>query len=158
MKAQIVSFHCVLKNKFGKIISSTFNHDILTGRSSEADQLAALSKGLENLKAGEKRSIAIEASQAYGFYDPEMVLTMPRQNFPSIKRSRKNSLPITLTVDGRRKLFRVIEMNNETITLDGNHPLAGQDLVFEIEAVSVRDATPEDVTIANANDLGPTFH
>lgn len=160
MKAQIVSFHCTVKNKFGKVISSTFNHDILTGgHNVPADQLVALSKGLENLKAGEKRRITLDAAQAYGFYDPEMVLTMPRQDFPTMKTAnKKNRLPIALNVDGRKKLFRVIDMNSETITLDGNHPLAGQDLVFEIEAISVRDATPEEVPIANCSDLGPTFH
>ena len=67
MKAQIVSFHCTVKNKFGKVISSTFNHEILTGgQNLQADQLVALSKGLENLKAGEKRRITLDASQAYG--------------------------------------------------------------------------------------------
>ncbi len=159
MKAQIISFHCTVKNKFGKIMSSTFNHDILTGGENlQADQLVALSKGLENLKAGEKRKITLEASQAYGFYDPEMVLTMPRQDFPTVSKVKKNRLPITLTVDGRKKLFRVTEINSETITLDGNHPLAGQDLIFEIEAISVRDATPDEVPIANSGDLGPVFH
>ena len=159
MKAQIVSFHCTVKNKFGKIISSTFNHDILTGSSNtQADQLVALSKGLENLKAGEKRQITLDAAQAYGFYDPEMVLTMPRQNFPKVKKEKKNRLPIALNVDGRKKLFRVIDMNADTITLDGNHPLAGQDLVFEIEAISVRDAMPDEVPIATYSDLGPLFH
>jgi FKBP-type peptidyl-prolyl cis-trans isomerase SlyD len=159
MKAQIVSFHCTVKNKFGKIISSTFNQDILTGGQNGHDpQLAGLAKGMENLKAGEKRKITLEASQAYGFYDPEMVLTMPRQNFPKVKKVKMNTLPIALNVDGRKKLFRVIELNSETITLDGNHPLAGQDLVFEIEAVTVRDAMPDEVPIATNNDLGPLFH
>jgi FKBP-type peptidyl-prolyl cis-trans isomerase SlyD len=158
MKAQIVSFHCTVKNKFGKVISSTFNHDILTGGSFQDAQLAALSKGLENLKAGEKRQISLDAAQAYGFYDPDMVLTMPRQDFPKMKKEKKNLNPIALNVDGKKKLFRVIDINSETVTLDGNHPLAGQDLVFEIEAISVRDAMPDEVTIANSNDLGPTFH
>lgn len=156
MKAQIVSFHCTVKNKFGITISSTFNHDILTGgQNNQADQLIALSKGLENLKAGEKRRITLDAAQAYGFYDPEMVLTMPRQDFPTVKKVRNKAVPIALNVDGRKKLFRVIEVNAETITLDGNHPLAGQDLVFEIEAISVRDATPEEVP---KYDLGPSLH
>jgi FKBP-type peptidyl-prolyl cis-trans isomerase SlyD len=159
MKAQIVSFNCTVKNKFGKIISSTFNHDILTGGSNlEADQLVALSKGLENLKAGEKRSISLGAAQAYGFYDPEMVLTMSRNDLPKVEKDTKDKIPIALNVDGRKKLFRIIDMTSDTITLDGNHPLAGQDLVFEIEAISVRDAMPDEVPVEVVKDSRSKLH
>lgn len=145
MKVQIVSFHCILKDKFGKIISSSFNQDILTGSDGSQQELAALSKGLQNLTSGEKRKITLSAAEAYGFYDPKKVLTMPRNELPQIRKTKKIEKPIMLEINGRPHQFRVIEVNSDNVVLDGNHPLAGQDLVFEIETVAVRDATPSEI-------------
>lgn len=141
MKMQIVSFHCVLKNKFGKVISSTFNRDILTGFSDgHKQELVALAKALQNLTTGEKRSISLSAEEAYGFYDPKMVLKVKRNELPTVDKS------IVLDMDGTRRSFRVVDTSSDMVTLDGNHPLAGQDLVFEIETLAVRDATDEEIS------------
>ncbi len=141
MKMQIVSFHCVLKNKFGKVISSTFNRDILTGfGSGHKQELVALAKALQNLTTGEKRSITLSAEEAYGFYDPKMVFKIKRQELPSADKT------IVLDMDGTRRSFRVIDTGSDVVMLDGNHPLAGQDLVFEIETLAVRDATAEEIS------------
>lgn len=146
MKIQIVSFNCLLKNKLGKIISSTFNKDILTGGDLKKQELAALSVALQNLKKGEKRKIILMASEAYGYYDPNLVLTMPRNSLPQVNTVKLAEPPIIIDVDGKRHPFRVTEVTPENIVLDGNHPLAGQDLVFEIETLAVRDATPEEIS------------
>ncbi len=158
MKVQIVSFHCVLKNKLGKVISSTFNQDILTGGDQEQQQLMGLSKRLHDLKQGEKRRIDLSAAEAYGFYDPKMVITVPRQNISEVKFHDEGQQTIMMTMDGRPRSFRVVDSNAESVTLDGNHPLAGQDLVFEIETVTVRDATPEEISDSHGSGSGPTFH
>ncbi len=160
MKVQIVSFHCILKNKFGKILSSSFNHDVLTGTGSDGEQeLVALAKGLQNLKTGEKRLISLNAAEAYGFYDPKKVLTMPRGVLSQFEKNKQTEAPVVLDVDGHPQSFRVVDMTPDNITLDGNHPFAGQDLIFEIETVSVRDATEEEIldssSIANR---GPLYH
>jgi FKBP-type peptidyl-prolyl cis-trans isomerase SlyD len=147
MKVQVISFRCVLKDKMGKVLSSTVNQDVLTGaRSGSEERLVSLDKGLQNIKEGEKRRIVLSAAEAYGFYDPEMVITLPRQALP--ESNMGDQRPVLLTVDGKQRLFRVIDVSGESITLDGNHPLAGQDLVFEIEALTVRDATPEEISEA----------
>jgi FKBP-type peptidyl-prolyl cis-trans isomerase SlyD len=129
MKMQIISFHCILKNKFGHVISSTFNQDILTGPEPKEQQLPALSVAMQDLKLGEKRMVSLHAVDAYGFFE-----------------MKKDAKPIYLNYEGKRQQFRVIGMTSDDITLDGNHPLAGQDLIFEIETLSVRDATAEEIS------------
>ncbi len=159
MKVQIISFHCVLKNKFGKVLSSSVNHDVLTGPSHSTDksELVALSLGLMNLTAGEKRSISLTAAEAYGFYDPKKVLTMPVGSMTQFKNSKFVEEPVVLDVDGQPRSFRVIEVTADNVILDGNHPFAGQDLIFEIETIAARDATDDEI-IDSHSERHPLYH
>ncbi|HVK62232.1 MAG TPA: FKBP-type peptidyl-prolyl cis-trans isomerase, partial [Bdellovibrionales bacterium] len=68
MKIQVISFNCVLKNKYGKFISSTFAREVITHSSDPDLMLAGLAKGLENVRTGEKRQISLKAEDAYGLY------------------------------------------------------------------------------------------
>jgi FKBP-type peptidyl-prolyl cis-trans isomerase SlyD len=152
MKAQVVSFRCVLKTKFGRIISSTFNQDVVTAVPLDGGQhvLSGLAEGLQNLKKGDRRSIFVPAQRAYGFYEPSKVITQRRDDFPTDQGLKIGSEVELVSKTGARDIFRVTEILDDVITLDGNHPLAGQDLVFEIEATEARDAMPEDVGEASA--------
>lgn len=144
MTAQIISFNCTLKNKAGKFISSTYNRDVLTlGESLKGGVLSGLNKNLQNLKKGEVRSITVPAEEAYGFYDPNKVILFPRRKLP--KTVRKGESLTIVSKTGIERLYRVLELHNDFASLDGNHPLAGQDLIFEIEALDAREATPQEV-------------
>jgi FKBP-type peptidyl-prolyl cis-trans isomerase SlyD len=153
MKAQVVSFRCVLKTKFGRIISSTFNQDVVTAvpLDGEKQVLSGLAEGLQNLKKGDRRSIFVPAQRAYGFYEPSKVITQRRDDFPLDQLLNVGSEVELISESGTRNVFRVTEIIDDVITLDGNHPLAGQDLVFEIEATDARDAMPEDVGEARSS-------
>lgn len=144
--AQIVSFTCILKNSLGNVISSTTNRDVITENPlGETEVLRGLAQGMQNLKNGEKRRIALSAADAYGFYDPKKVILYPRSRLPkgmSIQRSE--SLTI-VSKSGVARLYRVSEIHKDMLLLDGNHPLAGQDLVFEIETLSAREATEQEI-------------
>lgn len=144
MVDQVISFNCLLKNKAGHIISSTVNREVLTVI--EADQnamLPGLAKGLQNLKKGEKRSISLRAEEAYGLYDPKKVILYPRKLLPENIRSGQ-----TITIVGKtgiHRTYRIAEFHKSMVSLDGNHPLAGQDLIFEIETLEARAATREEI-------------
>ncbi len=148
MRVHVVSFHCVLKNKLGQFISSSFNHDVTT-TSSLAPQPAMLPgfiEALRELKKGEKREIMLTADQAYGFYDPKLVINIPRS-----KLSRGQQLKAGDTVQGMfhsdssPRFYRVAECSPRSVSLDGNHPLAGQDLIFDIEVTASREEFEPDV-------------
>lgn len=143
-KAQIVSFHCVLKNQLGQLISSTFNQGVLTAAPESGAMLKGLARGLQNLTKGERRRIYVSAADAYGFYDPGQVIIRAVEQVTSIKPLSPGD-ELFLSQGGLKKCYRVLEVSLGQVTLDGNHPLAGQDLVFEIEALDARDATPQEV-------------
>lgn len=145
MKAQIVSFHCVLKDKVGKVISDTFNHDVITHVEGKGQLLKGLSEGLQNLIKGEKRTIFLSASQAFGFYDPGLVIEVSRKEIPDGEALQPGHEISTQFKNGGIKMFRVTQTRGGVLTLDGNHPLAGQDLEFDIFAIDARDATLEEI-------------
>lgn len=157
MNAQIVSFHCVVKDQMGRVISSTFNQDVLTYDENQKDLLVGLVKGLQNLSKGEKRRIVVSAKEAYGFYDPRQVLKCSREN---LTRSKVLSLgdKVMLANDGDRQVYRVTEILGDHVTLDANHPLAGQDLIFEIEATAARAATKDEMSQSSDWDAKDHLH
>ncbi len=151
MKAQIVSLQCVLKNRLGKVLSSSYCQEVLTTAPGEGP-LKGLSKALVNLQKGEHRKIAVTASEAYGFYDPGLVLICSREDFPSRLPMRLGQAMEVEDDQGKTRMYRVSEVGTERVTLDANHPLAGQDLIFEIVALSARDATPEEISSASTEE------
>lgn len=144
VQPQVISFNCILKTKTGQLISTTYNRDVLTaGDIIPPGQLIGLAKNLRNLVKGETRIISVKAEEAYGLYDPKKVILYPRKKLPT--NVRKGDLIQVLSKTGVQRAYMVLEILSDFVSLDGNHPLAGQDLIFEIEALDVRDATPEEV-------------
>lgn len=143
MNAQIISFNCLLKSKAGQFISQTYNREVLTSIHDESAMLVGLSKGLQNLTKGEKRQISLSAVEAYGFYDEKKVILYPQKKLPGNLRQGD---PIAIVgKSGTSRSYRVVQIHDNLIRLDGNHPLAGQDLIFEIEALDVREATRAEI-------------
>ncbi len=159
MNVQIISFHCVLKNKLGQVISSTYNRDVMTAAPGPEHALPGLSDGLKNLRKGEKRQIELSAAEAYGYYDTTKVLEVARESLVGSPKLKVGESILFAREGKKAEKFRVTELSNDRITLDANHPLAGQDLIFEIEALEVREATPEEVqeSLPEADD-GDRLH
>lgn len=142
--AQVISFNCLLKNRAGKLISTTVNRDVLNMPEDQNALLPGLVKGMQNLKQGEKRSINVRAEEAYGLYDPRKVILFPRNLLPENIRTGQ-----TITIVGKSgtpRTYQIAEFHKSMVSLDGNHPLAGQDLVFEIETLAAREATKEEIS------------
>jgi FKBP-type peptidyl-prolyl cis-trans isomerase SlyD len=144
MKTQVISFHCVLKNSLGQVISSSFNRDVINHGQGQ-DSLWDLVRGLEGVSAGEKRRIEIQAKRAYGLYDPQLRAELPHDELRRGSSLRVGDEVRMKSIDSdEMRVFRVIATSSDTVTLDGNHPLAGQDLVFDIDVTAVRELREDD--------------
>lgn len=142
MNVQVISFNCILKNKAGQIISKTYNREVVTAEEAN-EPLRGLAKGLKNLTTGERRSIEVIAEEAYGLYQPNKVVLFPRRKLPtSLQINDVIAIP---TKSGITHTYKVIQFHGDMVSLDGNHPLAGQDLIFEIETIEARQATPDEI-------------
>lgn len=150
LKTQIVSFHCVLRDRLGTLLSSTYNQEVMTYpeelHEEEKGVLQGLAKALKNLKKGQRKKISLSAEEAYGFYDPKLLIETSRSELPGGHDLQIGDQIQIESAPEEFRLYRVVHTTKSRITLDANHPLAGQDLVFHIEATEVREATLDEIS------------
>lgn len=89
------------------------------------------------MSVGDSKSVEIPVDKAYGERRDEMVAEFPRAEIPDSIELQEGITLTSTSPDGQTMQFVVREFDEETVTLDGNHPLAGQDLVFDIELVEI---------------------
>ncbi len=99
--------------------------------------IPGLDKALPGMSEGDKKTVNVPAEEAYGKADPNARQAVPRDQIPAdIPLEIGGQLQVQ-TQDGRTVPVQVVDVNEETVVLDANHPLAGQELVFAIELVSI---------------------
>jgi peptidylprolyl isomerase len=93
--------------------------------------------GVTGMAVGEKKTITIPFDEAYGPRNPEMLIEMPKERFPQ-DMELEVGMPLGMS-DGSGQQFQVVitEIKDDIVMLDANHPLAGQDLVFDLELVEI---------------------
>lgn len=86
---------------------------------------------------GDSKTVRIPAGDAYGDRQDELVREFPRAEFPAHIELEEGLILSADAPDGRRIRFKVLSFSDDVVLLDGNHPLAGEDLTFEIELVEI---------------------
>lgn len=94
-------------------------------------------RAIMGMKVGQVLSVTIPEQEAYGPHNDEMVLRIPRASFPLDLPAKIGAQLVLQAPDGQEAPAFIIDVSEEEITLDANHPLAGFDLTFEIELLSV---------------------
>ena len=132
-----VRIEFVIRLDNGSLVGTSDEKTVLTFNVGEGKMIKALEDKMIGMKENESRTISISPDQGYGQYKKEMVLRVDRSEFGpdmEIKVGR------TIQYQGRareRVNFFVNEVNGQTVTIDGNHPLAGLDLSYEIDVISI---------------------
>jgi FKBP-type peptidyl-prolyl cis-trans isomerases 2 len=99
---------------------------------------------LEGKTAGEKLSVELDCHKLFGPRDESLVITDYIENVPEEYREVGTTI-VMENEQGDRKTFLVTRMDEKTLTIDGNNPLCGRDVVFELEVLTVRDATEAEI-------------
>ena len=108
--------------------------------------IPGFNNAVDGMTVGETKTVTLTPDQAYGDVNPEAQTTFPKSGFPE-GLDLVEGMPIPLkTPDGRTLIGRLTEQEEETVTIDLNHPLAGQTLQFEIELVEVTTTTTDTST------------
>ncbi len=106
--------------------------------------IPGFNNAVAGMTVGETKTVTLTPDQAYGDVNPEAQTTFPKSGFPE-GLDLVEGMPVPLkTPDGRTLIGRLSEQQEETVTIDLNHPLAGQTLQFEIELVEVTTTTDTD--------------
>ena len=105
--------------------------------------IPGLEKELEGHEVGDKLDVTVGPDQGYGEHDGERVVQVNREKLGF--EAEVGSVVSAKLPDGREQHLLVAEIEGDTVTLDGNHPLAGQTLRFEVSIASIREATGEEI-------------
>ena len=155
---KVAGIHYTLKNKQGEKIESSVGAEPLVYLHGNGNLITGLETQLEGKKVGDKFTVQVKAADAYGDYDEELIETVAKADFED-----QNELAVGKEFqysddEGEIYHVRIVKIDNETVTVDGNHPLAGQDLTFEVEVVSIRDASEEELDHGHVHDGSGHHH
>lgn len=124
----------------GTTFDSSEGRDPLEFQVGSGQIIPGLDKAIPGMEVGEKKTVNVPCDEAYGPVDPQMRQAVPREGIPA-------DIPLDLgtrlqmqTQQGQVTPVTVVEVTDEQVMLDANHPLAGQDLTFAIELVQIAEA------------------
>lgn len=110
--------------------------------------LPRLEQALEGLEAGDRRSVTLAARDAFGERDPEAFVEFDRAEFPEgVSAGDRFEAE---QADGTPMSLQVLDVDDERVVVDLNHPLAGQSVRFDIEVLEARPATDDEIRLAEA--------
>ena len=132
-----VRVHYTGKLEDGTQFDSSAGGDPLEFSLGEGNVIPGFENAVEGMEIGESKSVTIEAEQAYGPRHEQLVQDVPREQLPNDMQPAVGMQLQAQGEDGRTMRLVVTAVEDEAITVDGNHPLAGQSLNFDIELVSI---------------------
>ncbi len=121
----------------GKVFDSSEGRDALEFAVGSGQIIPGLDAALPGMEIGEKKRVEIDCVDAYGPINPGMQQQIPREGIPDDIPLEPGTQLQMQTPEGQTLPVTVVEADEATVTLDANHPLAGKDLIFDIEIVSI---------------------
>ena len=137
-----VKVHYHGKLTSGETFDSSAGREPLEFEVGSGSVIPGFDEGVTGMTIGEKKTINIPFLEAYGPRNQEMVIGMPKDRFPEDMQIELG-MPLMMS-DGQGQQFQVtiVEIKETEVMLDANHPLAGQDLTFDLELVEIVDSKP----------------
>jgi len=153
----VASFHYTLTDGNGKVLDSSGGQEPLSYLHGSGNIIPGLEKALLGKTIGDKFNISIPASEAYGLRDDSMVQELPSNMFEGIDKIEEG-MEFHAETEHGLQVVTVTKVEGDNVTIDGNHPLAGVDLTFDVEVTAIRAATEEEVEHGHAHGAGGHHH
>ena len=153
---RVISFHYTLTDSKGQKLDSSVGHDPFTFMEGGGQIIPGLEKRLESLKEKDKQKINVPAAEAYGERDDRFIVEVKKEQLPSPNLKVGDQFQAGGEMQGHP--FTVVKMSDTHATLDANHPLAGVDLTFDVEIISIREATDEELQHGHSHGPGGHHH
>ncbi len=149
MSKRVLSFHYTLTGTDGKQIDSSRGGQPFPVMEGSMQIIPGLEEVLFKMTKGEKKIVQVPAEKAYGKFNDKLKLKVPKSKLPA------SDLQVGMQFRGGNEehapIFTIIQIEGDTVHLDGNHPLAGQDLTFDVEVVEIREATAQEMQHGHAH-------
>ena len=146
----------------GEVFDSSEGREPLTFLVGHGKMIPGFEEEMMGAILGERREFTLEAARAYGERDENAVMQIPRAAFDQLIASTGATLEVGMTLVAQMPHgpapFLVVDLNDEIVTADFNHALAGKSLTFSVEIVELREATKEEIDHGHAHGPGGVEH
>jgi FKBP-type peptidyl-prolyl cis-trans isomerase SlyD len=156
MPARVISFHYTLTDPDGKKLDSSQGREPMSFLEGVGQIIPGLESALGKMSPGDKQQVKVAAENAYGDRDEDRVFKVPIDKMPT--PDVKVGEQFRAGDEERTAVVTVVEVEEDKVTLDGNHPLAGVDLTFDVEVTEVRDATEVELEHGHVHGPGGAHH
>jgi len=141
----VVSIHYTLSNEEGVELDSSAGGEPLVYLHGAGNIIPGLENALAGHSAGDQIEVTVGPAEGYGEHDPALVQTVPREAFQGVEEVLPGMRFQASDEHGNVQRIVVVAVSDEGVSVDANHPLAGQTLCFAVTVESVRAATPEEI-------------
>ncbi|WP_108425494.1 FKBP-type peptidyl-prolyl cis-trans isomerase [Flagellimonas amoyensis] len=132
-----VKVHYTGKLVNGKVFDSSLEREPLEVALGQGQLIPGFEKGLIDMAVNEKKTITIDKQEAYGEVNEQLFQKISKSQLPDDLKPEVGMGLVGANAEGQQQQFRVAKVEENDIILDANHPLAGQDLVFDLEVVAI---------------------
>ena len=158
MKGDNVSMYYTLMNENGTVISTNFNGTPLEITVGDPESIKGLSDAIVGMGVNQKKTVTIPYDQAYGPYRSDLVRVVNRTGLiANTSFIEGNYFTIHRKTDNAISMVRILNITPSTVTWDENHPLAGQNLTFTVQVVSLNKGAGAKVMGTNVSTITPTI-
>ena len=156
-KNTVVSFDYTLKNDNGDVLDSSEGGQPLAYLHGAGNIIPGLEQALDGRQAGDAFQVSIEAADAYGDVDEELTQVVPRNLFQGVDQIEVGMQFQAQTAEGVQ-VVRIAAVDGDDVTIDANHPLAGERLHFDVNVAEVREASSEELEHGHVHVEGGCGH
>ena len=134
-----VKVHYTGKLADGQVFDTSEGKEPLAFTLGQGSLIPGFEKGLIAMKLNEKKTINIAKDDAYGDPREDLIIEVPKSELPQEMTPEVGMGLVSRTPEGQEMNLLVVEVREESVVLDGNHPLAGKDLIFDLEVVEITE-------------------
>ncbi|MBO2674911.1 peptidylprolyl isomerase [Shewanella algae] len=153
----VVQFNYTLRDEKGEVLETNEGHDPIAYLHGHDNMMPGVEKAIEGKEIGAKFSVTLPASETYGERVEGAEQRVSVKHLMGAKAWKPGMRAVVNTDQGQRQVT-VVKVGKFMATVDINHPLAGRELTFDIEVVSAREATHEEIAHGHAHGVGGHHH
>jgi FKBP-type peptidyl-prolyl cis-trans isomerase SlyD len=156
-KDKVVSIEYTLRDDKGEVLDTSEGREPLAYLHGNGNLIPGLESQLEGRSANESLKVAVAPADGYGEFDQAQIVDVPRSQFTGVA-DLAVGMQFTASGPEGQRIVTVTKVGLETVTVDGNHPLAGQTLNFDVKIVDVREATADELSHGHVHGAGGHHH
>ena len=157
-KDKVVSMHYTLMNDAGDVIDSSDGKVPLDFLQGHGNIIPGLESALEGASKGDKMDVSVEPEQGYGLRMQDAIQEIPRTALQGVDEVKVGMQLQSQDQDGNAFIVTVTKLDDKKITVDANHPLAGETLHFSVNIVEIRKAEAEELSHGHVHSPGGHSH